>query len=256
MSPAEQLAADPAQLPQWVSSSTQDGSLDRHWGGYFSSEAPSLKSPQGELVPRDMHANYSSWATILARHSNVQSDIPSLTYGQGPIPQSPGVVGMLPDQQTKNVKKDRMKKLVEGTEESSHAELSKSAEKSADRYKESNEYKLKSHYKSTGQHITTMMLCDMPCRLKQHDLISTLNAEGFADTYSYVHVPRRASSSLGYAFVDFIDPASASRFAEVFDGYRFPNTQSSKVCSVKMGSERAYTPAWLRKRLKRVPLEL
>jgi len=83
-----------------------------------------------------------------------------------------------------------------------------------------------------GISITTLMLCGIPCRIRREDVIAALDSEGFAGKYDFVHVPG-AASSLGYAFINFVDSEAASSFSTQFTGYRFAGTNSAKVCSVK-----------------------
>jgi hypothetical protein len=77
----------------------------------------------------------------------------------------------------------------------------------------------------------------LPCRILENDVIAALDAAGFAGKHDFVHVPTRAGartkSNLGYAFINFVDSATASCFSAHFTGYRFPGTHSAKVCSVR-----------------------
>ena len=61
------------------------------------------------------------------------------------------------------------------------------------------------------------------------------NSEGFAGKYDFINVPtaKTQKGNLGYAFVNFVDSATASCFSTRFTGYSFPGTQSTKLCEVK-----------------------
>lgn len=86
--------------------------------------------------------------------------------------------------------------------------------------------------------ITTMMLCDLPCRASEDEIKGTLATLGFAGTYDFLHVPvkqrgRRNKGNLGYAFVNFCSAEYASRFATVFANIRFPAIKSTKLSYAK-----------------------
>ncbi|CAK0810401.1 unnamed protein product [Prorocentrum cordatum] len=61
--------------------------------------------------------------------------------------------------------------------------------------------------------ITTVMVRNLPEDLPQQDFMSEL-ASTFGGTYNFAYLPRDFSSNecKGYAFVNFVDPADASRF--------------------------------------------
>jgi len=91
---------------------------------------------------------------------------------------------------------------------------------------------------SSAGAMTTMMICNIPCRSTRDDVIEAIHSTGFADTYDFVYVPcgRRAATrigNMGYAFVNFKSCQHAEDFAVGFDNFRFPGTHSSKTCTVK-----------------------
>merc|ERR1719272_2290208 len=54
---------------------------------------------------------------------------------------------------------------------------------------------------------TTMMICNIPCRVSQRTITEAIDQVGFAGTYDFVYLPDRRrgrpSGNLGYAFVEF-----------------------------------------------------
>jgi hypothetical protein len=89
-----------------------------------------------------------------------------------------------------------------------------------------------------GPPITTLMICDMPCRTSECDVVDMLAKLGFAGKYDFLFVPskkrgRGNQGCLGYAFVNFMLPQDASRFAIVFDNFSFPGAKSTKLGYVK-----------------------
>ena len=88
---------------------------------------------------------------------------------------------------------------------------------------------------STGAPITTMMLCDIPCRQTIEKLIAAINAIGFADTYDLVYLPSHEArrkvkhmKNIGYAFVNFKSPEDAAAFSYAFEDMSFPSCLSTK----------------------------
>lgn len=87
---------------------------------------------------------------------------------------------------------------------------------------------------------TTMMICNIPCRVSTETLIEAIEAVGFGGTYEFLHLPCRygqeASSNLGYGFVNFLKQEDAAKFAVAFEGYHFEGSRSVKKCTVKVAS--------------------
>jgi hypothetical protein len=93
--------------------------------------------------------------------------------------------------------------------------------------------------------ITTLMICDIPCRTSEHELTQTLTMLGFRGTYDFLYVPvkqrgRRHRGNLGYAFVNFKRAEDASRFAAKFVDFTFPGCNSKKVSYVKPAACQGY----------------
>lgn len=85
---------------------------------------------------------------------------------------------------------------------------------------------------------TTLMVRNLPCRCTMDDILTDVHGLGFEGTYDFFYLPqdRRRKSNLGYAFINFKDPADAVDFQAQFQGRSFSakgrNGQSQKVCEV------------------------
>lgn len=84
--------------------------------------------------------------------------------------------------------------------------------------------------------ITTLMICDIPCRQNINQIIDAINVHGFENTYDLVYMPAHKASrvvnhfqNVGYAFVNFKQPEYACGFMQAFQNYRFPNCLSKKL---------------------------
>jgi hypothetical protein len=85
----------------------------------------------------------------------------------------------------------------------------------------------------------TMMICNIPCRARQEDLLQAVESLGFGGTFESLTLACRfgqSDSNLGYAFVHFSQQEDADRFAAAFEGYRFSRSGSTKTCTVKVAS--------------------
>lgn len=90
---------------------------------------------------------------------------------------------------------------------------------------------------------TTMMICDLPCRINRTTLLEAVDAAGFSGTYDFVHLPCRyghENTNIGYGFVNFKDSASAAKFAMMFEGYKFGGFKSTKRCRVKIAAHQGF----------------
>lgn len=70
---------------------------------------------------------------------------------------------------------------------------------------------------------TTLMIRNIPNRYSQQDLLEELEELGFAGLIDFVYLPRdkSAKASIGYAFVNFADGASAQRCMDLLPGHTF-----------------------------------
>jgi len=99
---------------------------------------------------------------------------------------------------------------------------------------------LVSQYAQHAGPIVTLMICNIPCRITQQQLILVIDRLGFADQYDFLYLPtagrmsvRSCVSNLGYGFINFIEPEYAYAFTEIFMSYRFDGTSSTKACTVR-----------------------
>jgi hypothetical protein len=85
--------------------------------------------------------------------------------------------------------------------------------------------------------LTTVMLCNIPCRVSLEEIEQAVAFLGFEGTYDLLHAPgpkRRhrnisSTTNIGYAFINFQHPEHAQRFINVFDGFHFVGRQSDKL---------------------------
>jgi len=82
---------------------------------------------------------------------------------------------------------------------------------------------------STPELITTLMIRNMPTRLKQSDIVDELDTDGFTGTYDWLYMPstiqvnggnKGRGRSKGYAFVNFIKPEFAVLFKAKWHGQK------------------------------------
>jgi len=76
---------------------------------------------------------------------------------------------------------------------------------------------------------TTLMIRNIPGKYSQNHLMMDLHDTGFDDTYDFLYMPidKGTSNSVGYAFVNFVDPALAAKCMDRFQGHRFTQLQRS-----------------------------
>ncbi|CAJ1355408.1 unnamed protein product [Effrenium voratum] len=86
----------------------------------------------------------------------------------------------------------------------------------------------------TAAPATTAMLRNIPNKFTQTSLLEEINAEGFTGLYDFFYLPMdvRNKTNVGYAFINFLEPASMTSFSEHFKDYQFKKHNSSKIASV------------------------
>jgi hypothetical protein len=82
--------------------------------------------------------------------------------------------------------------------------------------------------------VTTLMIRHIPCRFTQEEVMRHLDSLGYASKYDFFYLPQdiRSRSNLGYAFVNFVDAATAKSCQETISGHAFGGCRSRKVCIV------------------------
>jgi protein phosphatase 1 regulatory subunit 42 len=81
---------------------------------------------------------------------------------------------------------------------------------------------------------TTLMLRNIPNKYTQTQLLEEIEVLGFAGTYDFFYLPmdKQNRSNVGYAFINFLDAASATKCWSVLTNYKFQRFQSKKICAV------------------------
>jgi len=107
--------------------------------------------------------------------------------------------------------------------------------------------------------ITTMMLCDIPCRLSIQEVVDAMDLQGFSNTFDLIYMPRPKGlrsekaglhHNLGYAFVNFTTPEKATEFVESFSDFIFPGGYSMKRCYTKPALCQGYKANWKKHSVK------
>lgn len=82
---------------------------------------------------------------------------------------------------------------------------------------------------------STLMIRNIPCRLSQEDLMTTIRGFGLDGTYNFLYVvmSHRPQINVGYAFVNLTDEDHEQTFFQAFNGFRFPGFESQKVCTIQ-----------------------
>jgi len=88
--------------------------------------------------------------------------------------------------------------------------------------------------------VTTLMICDIPCRRSIEQVMEVVDMHGFANTYDLVYMPHQKgrrtqaqSQNVGYAFINFKESTWATAFMDVFVNVRFPSSSSEKLSYAK-----------------------
>jgi len=102
----------------------------------------------------------------------------------------------------------------------------------------------------TNAEVTTLMVCDIPCRESIEQLMTVMDEVGFSKTYDLVYMPgqrgRQASrGNVGYAFVNFKTTEWASAFMNVFQKIHFPNSASTKLSYAKPARDQGFAANYM-----------
>jgi hypothetical protein len=83
---------------------------------------------------------------------------------------------------------------------------------------------------------TTLMICNLPCRVSLEEITGILESLGYGGTYDFLHLPtgrNRSNANLGYGFINFSNATVAASFTEEFSNYEFEGYHSKKLLTVK-----------------------
>jgi len=78
------------------------------------------------------------------------------------------------------------------------------------------------------------MLRNIPNKYTQNSLLEEIHEAGFADTYDFFYLPMDVHNraNVGYAFVNFLEPADFDQFSAAFTDYVFQKHPSLKIARV------------------------
>jgi len=94
---------------------------------------------------------------------------------------------------------------------------------------------------TTLEKSVTLMICNLPCRIRNEEILGAFDSSGFSNTYDFVHIPRgRGSGTIGYAFIHFPNSQIAEQFALVFENFQFPGRSSQKKCTVRIADKQCF----------------
>jgi len=105
---------------------------------------------------------------------------------------------------------------------------------------------------------TTVMIRNLPSRLKQRHLIMELDQAGFAGTYDFCYLPCTFTTGEchGFAFVNFVTPADAKTFMDAWRGSRQfggePSDPSLNISFAVVQGREANLAKWTSSRQRRV----
>jgi len=85
-----------------------------------------------------------------------------------------------------------------------------------------------------GDERTSVMLRNLPNNYSRQMILEMLDSEGFAGKYDFIYLPIdfRTQACLGYAFLNFVEPAVVCSFWSTFDGFSRWAIPSKKMCKV------------------------
>jgi len=93
---------------------------------------------------------------------------------------------------------------------------------------------------------TTLMIRGIPCSFSQETLISLIDDAGLKGKYQFFYLPRdgNRNSNLGYAFIDFVDQASADLCTQTFSGVPLAPARSMKTCTISPADIQGLPALW------------
>lgn len=85
--------------------------------------------------------------------------------------------------------------------------------------------------------VTTLMLCNLPCRLSQEGLAQAADRLGFEGKYDLVYIPRGYQNFIGYGFINFVTPEDATCFCRTISAVTFSTRETKKKVSVVVAKD-------------------
>lgn len=78
------------------------------------------------------------------------------------------------------------------------------------------------------------MLRNLPVSYSRDDLVAVLNRYGFRASFDFVYMPInfRTKATFGYAFVNFLSEALASKTQDTFEGFQTWGVETDRICEV------------------------
>jgi hypothetical protein len=82
--------------------------------------------------------------------------------------------------------------------------------------------------------VTTFMIRNIPTRFTSLSFVRLLEDYGFGGSFNFFYLPMdfRSGKNMGYAFINFLEPHTGTRFVEKFHARRLPMTTSKKVMEI------------------------
>jgi len=107
------------------------------------------------------------------------------------------------------------------------------------------------------QYATTMMVRNIPRRIRQKELAKEIDASGFRDAYDFIYLPCIISlkEGKGYAFVNFVTPDAAQAFKTAWNAKTRFKMGMKKVLDVSASSHQgkaANMAQWQRGKTNRI----
>merc|ERR1719160_626941 len=93
---------------------------------------------------------------------------------------------------------------------------------------------------------TTLMIRGIPCSFSQEALLLLIDNAGLKNKYNFFYLPRdgNRSSNLGYAFINFVDQASADLCTNTFKGVPLAPVRSMKTCMISPADIQGLPALW------------
>eukprot|EP00929_Paragymnodinium_shiwhaense_P019911 TRINITY_DN13427_c0_g1_i1.p1 TRINITY_DN13427_c0_g1~~TRINITY_DN13427_c0_g1_i1.p1 ORF type:complete len:399 (+),score=108.12 TRINITY_DN13427_c0_g1_i1:177-1373(+) len=92
------------------------------------------------------------------------------------------------------------------------------------------------------ENVTTVMLCNLSAEYTQASLLEEIDTTGFADCYDFFYLPIDPvkKTNRGYAFINFVDPPQAWKFAKMYEGRQMNIFNVGKLATVMPAAVQGY----------------